>query len=147
MKFRSVVIYALIALFLAGVLMQAQGALEIRAASNTAVAGWQQMPAPGGEVVWVSTTTALTTADIARGEPRTDANGQRTVGVVFTAEGARKMAQLSAAQVNRPIVLMLDGKPVDIFYSASCGGRSERAADVWSGGTKFPYLRSVPDEV
>lgn len=112
MKFRSVVIYALIALFLAGVLMQAQGALEIRAASNTAVAGWQQMPAPGGEVVWVSTTTALTTADIARGEPRTDANGQRTVGVVFTAEGARKMAQLSAAQVNRPIVLMLDGKVV-----------------------------------
>ena len=112
MKFRSVVIYALIALFLAGVLMQAQGALEIRAASNTAVAGWQQMPAPGGEVVWVSTTTALTPADIARGEPRTDANGQRTVGVVFTAEGARKMAQLSAAQVNRPIVLMLDGKVV-----------------------------------
>lgn len=112
MKFRSVVIYALIALFLAGVLMQAQGALEIRAASNTAVAGWQQMPAPGGEVVWVSTTTALTTADIARGEPRTDGNGQRTVGVVFTAEGARKMAQLSAAQVNRPIVLMLDGKVV-----------------------------------
>ena len=112
MKFRSVVIYALLALFLAGVLTQAQGALEIRAASNTAVAGWQQMSTPGGEVVWVSTTTALTTADIARGEPRTDANGQRTVGVVFTAEGARKMAQLSAAQVNRPIALLLDGKVV-----------------------------------
>ena len=112
MKFRSVVIYALIALFLAGVLMQAQGALEIRAASNTAVAGWQQMSAPGGEVVWVSTTTALTTADIARGEPRTDANGQRTVGVVFTDDGARKMAQLSNAQTNKPIVLMLDGKVV-----------------------------------
>ena len=25
--------------------------------------------------------------------------------------------------------------------------RSERAADVWPGGTKFPYLRSVPDDV
>ena len=112
MKFRSVVIYALIALFLAGVLMQAQGALEIRAASNTAVAGWQQMSTPGGEVIWVSTTTALTAADIARGEPRTDANGQGTVGVLFTADGARKMAQLSKAQTNKPIVLLLGGKVV-----------------------------------
>ena len=44
-------------------------------------------------------------------------------------------------------VLTLDGKPVEIFYSASCGGRSESAADVWPGGTRFPYLRSVPDDV
>src|SRR5688572_31643361 len=102
MKFRSVVIYALIALFLAGVLMQAQGALEIRAASNSAIAGWQQMSAPGGGTLWVSPSSALTTADIARGEPRTDAKGQRTVGVVFTDDGARKMAKLSAAQVNQP---------------------------------------------
>ena len=112
MKFRSVVIYALIALFLGGVLVQAQGALEIRAASNTAVAGWQPMPTPGGEVIWVSTTTAMTTADVVRSEPRTDANGQGTVGVVFTADGARKMAELSKAQANRPIVLLLDGKVV-----------------------------------
>jgi SpoIID/LytB domain protein len=44
-------------------------------------------------------------------------------------------------------VLTLDGTPVEIFYSASCGGRSESAADVWPGGTRFPYLRSVPDDV
>jgi stage II sporulation protein D len=44
-------------------------------------------------------------------------------------------------------VLTQGGKPVEIFYSASCGGRSESAADVWPGGTKFPYLRSVPDNV
>jgi len=112
MKFRSVVIYALIALFLAGVFLQAQGALEIRAASNTAVPGWQEMSLPGGGTVWVSTTNALTSADIARVRPRTDANGQQTVGMVFTAEGARKMAQLSAAQANKPIALLLDGKVV-----------------------------------
>ena len=112
MKFRSVVIYALIAVFLAAVFIQAQGALEIRAASHTAVAGWQQVSTPDGKTVWVSTTAALTTADIARGEPRTEANGQRTVGVVFTADGARKMAQLSAAQTNRHIALLLDGKVI-----------------------------------
>ncbi len=44
-------------------------------------------------------------------------------------------------------VLTLGGKPVEIFYSASCGGRSESAADVWPGGTRFPYLRSVRDDV
>jgi SpoIID/LytB domain protein len=44
-------------------------------------------------------------------------------------------------------VLTLNGKPVEIFYSANCGGRSERAADVWPGGTRFPYLRSVADNV
>ena len=44
-------------------------------------------------------------------------------------------------------VLTLDGKPVEMFYSASCGGQSESAADVWPGGTKFPYLRSVTDDV
>jgi SpoIID/LytB domain protein len=44
-------------------------------------------------------------------------------------------------------VLTLGGRPVEIFYSASCGGRSESAADVWPGGTRFPYLRSVRDDV
>jgi preprotein translocase subunit SecD len=131
MKFRSVVIYALIGLFLAGVFMQAQGALEIRAASRTAVAGWQQMSAPGGDAVWVSPSVALTQADIARGEPRTEANGQSTVGVVFTADGARKMAQLSAAQANQPIALLLDGK---VVWAPTVRGTIEKEA-VLSGVT------------
>lgn len=112
MKFRTLVIYSLIALFLAGVFMQAQGSLEIRAASSTAVTGWQSMPGPGGGTLWVSPTTALTAADIAKAEPRTQADGQRAVGVVFTADGARKMTQLSTAQRDKPIAVLLDGKIV-----------------------------------
>ena len=112
MKFRTLVIYSLIAMFLAGVFMQAQDALEIRAASSTAVAGWQSMPGPGGGSLWVSPTTALTSADIARAEPRTQADGQRAVGIVFTAEGARKMTQLSDAQRDKPIAVLLDGRIV-----------------------------------
>jgi preprotein translocase subunit SecD len=112
MNRRSIVIIGLIVGLLASSFLSGQGSLEIRAASNTAVAGWQEMSLPGGGRVWVSTTNALTLADIARGEPRTDASGQRTVGVVFTADGARKMAALSAAQVDKPIALLLDGKVV-----------------------------------
>ena len=112
MNRKTIVIIGLIIGLLASAFLSAQGALEIRAASHTAVAGWQQMSTPGGEAVWVSTTAALTTADIARGEPRTDARGERTVGFVFTDAGARKMAQLSAAQTNRHIALLLDGKVI-----------------------------------
>jgi stage II sporulation protein D len=55
---------------------------------------------------------------------------------------SRRAALMTAGRV-----LTLNGKPVEIFYSANCGGRSERAADVWQGGARFPYLRSVPDNV
>jgi stage II sporulation protein D len=63
--------------------------------------------------------------------------------VMRTANDVSRRAALATAGR----VLTLDGKPVEIFYSASCGGRSESAAEVWPGGTKFPYLRSVPDDV
>lgn len=112
MKFRTLVICSLIAIFLAGIFMQAQARLEIRAASSTAVADWQRLPAPGGEEVWVSPSSALMTADIARVESRALSNGERTVSMVFTADGARKMSALSAAQINKPIALLLDGAVV-----------------------------------
>ncbi len=43
-------------------------------------------------------------------------------------------------------VLTYDGRPATLFYSASCGGYSERASDVWPG-TDYPYLQSRPDDV
>jgi hypothetical protein len=46
------VIIGLIVVMLAGVFLQGQGALEIRAASATAVSGWQQLGAPGGGPIW-----------------------------------------------------------------------------------------------
>jgi len=57
-------------------------------------------------------------------------------------ETSRRAALATAGRV-----LTLEGTPVEIFYSASCGGRSESAAEVWPGGAKFPYLQSVRDEV
>jgi preprotein translocase subunit SecD len=112
MNRKSIVIIGLIVGLLASTFLYGQGSLEIRAASTSAIAGWQQMSAPDGRTVWVSPTAALTSADIARGEPRTDAKGERTVSMVFTDAGARKMAQLSAAQINQHIALLLDGKVV-----------------------------------
>jgi hypothetical protein len=41
---------------------------------------------------------------------------------------------------------MYHGELASVFYSASCGGRSERASDVWPGAD-YPYLVSRPDDV
>jgi preprotein translocase subunit SecD len=132
MNFRSIVIDAVVVLFLAGVLLQAQGSLELRAASSVAVSGWQQMPDPGGNMLWVSPTSALTRADIAGAEVRTQSDGQGTVAVVFTTDGARKMAQLSTAQIGKPVAVLLDGKIIaapivrsSIANEATISGTSE----------------------
>jgi stage II sporulation protein D len=41
---------------------------------------------------------------------------------------------------------MYNGVPVEIFYSASCGGRSELPSEVWAGAD-LPYFVSVDDDV
>jgi hypothetical protein len=42
---------------------------------------------------------------------------------------------------------MYDGRPAEVFYSASCGGRSEAASQVWPGAIDHPYLASIEDDV
>jgi len=42
-------------------------------------------------------------------------------------------------------ILTINGAPAEVFYSASCGGRSEGAAQVWPGAT-FPYMQVVRDD-
>ena len=54
---------------------------------------------------------------------------------------SRRAAMATVAQV-----LTYRGELAEVFYSASCGGRSERAADVWPGA-EYPYLASRPDDV
>lgn len=54
---------------------------------------------------------------------------------------SRRAASATAGQV-----LMYNGAPAEVFYSASCGGRSESASAVWPGAD-YPYLRSVRDDV
>jgi stage II sporulation protein D len=43
-------------------------------------------------------------------------------------------------------VLTFEGRPATLFYSASCGGYSERASDVWPT-VNYPYLQCRPDAV
>ena len=55
-------------------------------------------------------------------------------------ESSRRAALATARRV-----LTINGAPAEVFYSASCGGRSEGAAQVWPGAT-FPYMQVVRDD-
>jgi stage II sporulation protein D len=55
-------------------------------------------------------------------------------------------ATRAAAHATAGRILTYNGSPAEVFYSASCGGRSERAFHVWPGAD-LPYLQSVVDDV
>ena len=54
---------------------------------------------------------------------------------------SRRAAMATVGQV-----LTYHGDLAEVFYSADCGGRSERAGDVWPGAD-YPYLVSRKDDV
>ena len=111
MKNRSLVIVGVIVTLLAGIL-NGQAPVEIRAASSSAVTGWRQMSSPGGNPLWVAPDIRLTSADIARAEARKLPDGGPAVAILLTDAGAKKMAELSAAQTDKPIALLLDGEVI-----------------------------------
>ena len=53
----------------------------------------------------------------------------------------RRAALATSAQV-----LTYNGRIAEVFYSASCGGRSEDASALWPG-SNYPYLQSTRDDV
>jgi len=107
----------------------------------------------------------------AEGEPRAAAAAQEALAIAirtFAATNAGRhrrdgfdLCDRTHCQVLRPStpatrlaahatasqLLTLEGRPVAVFYSASCGGRSEAASQVWPGAADVPYLRAADDEV
>ena len=51
-----------------------------------------------------------------------------------------------AANATTGLVLMRAGTPVPVYYSASCGGRTEVPSEVWPGSDDPPYLPSQKDD-
>lgn len=97
------------AVVLCGGTLQAQAQFTLNAASDEAVPGWQKMQIED-RTVWVNPTPALTAADIQGAEPATDRNNGQFVSLVFTENGAKKMRDLSTAQMNKLIAMVLDGR-------------------------------------
>src|SRR5947207_7157433 len=51
-----------------------------------------------------------------------------------------------AAAATSGQVLLYGDAPASIYYSASCGGRTERPSNVWPGADDPPYLPSQDDD-
>ncbi|HZR22956.1 MAG TPA: SpoIID/LytB domain-containing protein [Vicinamibacterales bacterium] len=51
-----------------------------------------------------------------------------------------------ASQATAGRILMHDSAPASIYFSASCGGRTEIPSDVWPGHDDPPYLPSKDDD-
>lgn len=51
-----------------------------------------------------------------------------------------------AAESTSGRVLLYQGQPAFVFYSAWCGGKSELASQVWPGAVDYPYEPSVHDD-
>jgi preprotein translocase subunit SecD len=98
---------AIIILF--GSALHAQAQFTINAAAEDAVPGWHKMDLEGRSV-WVNPTPAITSSDIQGAEPAADRNYGNFVKVLFTDTGAKKMRELTTAQMNKPIAIILDGK-------------------------------------
>lgn len=129
MKNKSFVLVGMIVTLLAGIL-NGQSPVEIRAAASTAVSGWTQMASPNGQALWVSPATSLTSADIERAEARATPNGP-AVSVVLTDNGAKKMAELTASQTDKPIALLLDGH---VIWAPIVRGASIQKEALLTGG-------------
>jgi SpoIID/LytB domain protein len=44
------------------------------------------------------------------------------------------------------LLLLREGTPASVYYSASCGGRTQLPSDVWPGAEDPPYLPSKEDK-
>ena len=58
---------------------------------------------------------------------------------------AASAASGAAARATAGLVLQFRGAPAEVYYSASCGGHTERPSAVWPGARDAPYLPARPD--
>ena len=100
-------------MMLAGTLLAQSSQLSIRAASNEPVQGWQRMQVENSDrIVWISPSPAITGSDIESAKPETTPQGDNRVAVVFTDAGAQKMRELSTAQKDKLVALVVGDKVV-----------------------------------
>jgi preprotein translocase subunit SecD len=102
------VTFALCVLLMVTVLQarQARNEFSVHAASDRVVHGWVRTEY-GSNALWVSPLVSLNASDILSAVENTGPDGRLSVTITFTDVGAQKMRNLSAAQNNNFIAIML----------------------------------------
>jgi len=70
---------------------------------------------------------------------RTDVRDQ-----VYGGSGRKHPVSDKAVDETSGLILSYGGKPATVFYSSTCGGKTEDVENVF-GNTPYPYLRSIKD--
>jgi preprotein translocase subunit SecD len=119
---------------------------EVRLASHEKVEGWERVPGPGPErtPVWISPEVALTNLDIALAYPDRTLEDEPCVGVLFTEEGAMKMARLTKSHVGGFLAVILDGR-VTWVPKIAAEITGERA--MWTGNFTEEEAESIAEEL
>lgn len=105
----NLIVVAVMLLF--GGVVQAHAQFTMNAASDQEVSGWRKLGIDGRSV-WVNPKPDVTAVDIQGAEPASDRNYGQFVKVTFTDAGAQKIRELSTAQMNKLIAMLLDGKVI-----------------------------------
>jgi hypothetical protein len=125
-------------------LFQAQAQFTIHAASEQPVTGWDRMEY-NTHAVWVNPAASITSADVLRAEPNTRPDGARAVGVVFNDEGAKKMTDLSHAQLNKLIAVVVDGRVIFAPKVRAEMGREALVTGPAPSGLSTQVVRRIVD--
>ena len=92
---------------------------------------WERVPGPGPEntPVWISPKVALTNRDVARAWPTRCPDDKPCVGVLFTEEGALKLARLTKSHIGEFLAVIFDGR---VTWVPMIGGEI-RGRAMWNG--------------
>lgn len=101
--------FVLVVFLVAGTL-PAEAQFGIHAASAAAVQGWDRIQV-GNRTLWVSPEASLTSTDIASAE-QTRVEDRRAVAVTFNEAGSKKMRELTIAQKDKLVAVIVDGSVI-----------------------------------
>lgn len=142
--------------------------VELKAASNGRSV--RIRPIAGGRVTTIPLEIYVARVLAAEGEPRAADAAQQALAVVSRTYALANLGRHGRAgfdlcdsthcqvfRASTPVtrnatlatasrILTYNGRPAEVFYSASCGGHSESAEDVWPGGG-YSYLTAAADDV
>jgi len=66
---------------------------------------------------------------------------------VYGGVDAEKAQTDSAILTTRDVVIAYAGRPINAYYSSTCGGSTAGATEVWNDRADEPYLRPVSDKI
>lgn len=85
---------------------------ELRAGAFEEIAGWIRTDlVVGGSPVWMADDVAIDDARVSSAVRTNDGSDRPAVLVELDEKGAAALAELTAAQMSRPIVVVIEGRP------------------------------------